>query len=119
MLNRSMSVIAVPALAFWFITLAQTVPRQQPTSVKDRQAAPAPAPIHDISGLWDPTPSGAGIQAQGPLNMRTDGEPQYELPYTAYGLQVYKSHKPLEGPIAVAPGLDNDPRNLACLIHES
>src|SRR4029077_3108293 len=103
--------VIMMAGSFCVHTFAQTAPARS-GAVKDQKAAPAPAPIHDISGLWDPTPSGAGIQAQGPLNMRNDGKPQHELPYTPYGMQVYKSHKPLEGPIAVAPGLDNDPRNL-------
>jgi hypothetical protein len=111
--NRFMILIMVivAGLTFSSVTFAQTAPPRQSGAVKDQKAAPSPAPIHDISGLWDPTPSGAGIQPQGPLNMRNDGKPEHELPYTPYGLQTYKSHKPLEGPIAVAPGLDNDPRN--------
>ena len=44
--------------------------------------------------------------------MPNDGKPEHELPYTPHGVQVYKSHKPLEGPIAVAPGLGNDPKDL-------
>ena len=79
--------VIVTALSFSFVSFAQTAAPRQSRAVKDPKVAPVPAPIHDISGLWDPTPPGAGIQ-------------------------VYKSHKPLEGPIAVAPGLDNDPRNL-------
>jgi hypothetical protein len=110
--NRLVIPVIVVVLSFSFISFAQTAAPRQSGAVKDQKAAPVPAPIHDISGLWDPTPPGAGIQAQGPLNMRNDGKPEHELPYTPYGSQVYKSHKPLEGPIAVAPGLDNDPRNL-------
>jgi hypothetical protein len=110
--KRFITQVILAALSACSITFAQTAAPRPPGAVKDQKAASAPAPIHDISGLWDPTPPGAGIQAQGPLNMRNDGKPEHELPYTPYGLQVYKSHKPLEGPIAVAPGLDNDPRNL-------
>jgi|SRR5580700_420851 hypothetical protein len=116
MTNRLMILItvALATLSFAVIVMAYAAPPQRPGAANDQKAAPpaAPAPIHDLSGLWDPTPAGAGIQAQGPLNMRNDGKPEHELPYTPYGMKVYKSHKPLEGPIAVAPGLDNDPRNL-------
>jgi hypothetical protein len=112
MQTRYLIALVVAALSGCLLTFGQPAPPQQSGAVNDQKATPTSAPIHDISGLWDPTPSGAGIQAQGPLNMRNDGKPQHELPYTSYGLQVYKSHKPLEGPMAVAPGLDNDPRNL-------
>jgi len=112
MQSRYLIALVVAALSFCLLTLGQPPPPQHSGGVNDQKGIPALAPIRDISGLWDPTPSGAGIQAQGPLNMRNDGKPQHELPYTPYGLQVYKSHKPLEGPIAVAPGRDNDPRNL-------
>jgi hypothetical protein len=110
--NRLVIPVIVVLFSFSFISFAQTAAPRQSGDVKDQKAAPAPAPVHDISGLWNPTPPGVGIQAQGPLNMRNDGKPEHELPYTPYGSQVYRSHKPLEGPIAVAPGLDNDPRNL-------
>jgi hypothetical protein len=39
-----------------------------------------------------------------------DGKPENQLPYTPYGLEVYKSHKALEGIDAVAPSQTNDPR---------
>src|ERR1700675_337421 len=105
--NRLVIPMIVVVLSFSFTSFAQTTAPRQSGAVKDQKVAPAPAPIHDISGLWDPTPLGAGIQAQGPLNMRNDGKPEHELPYTPYGSQVYKSHKPLEGPMAVAPGPTN------------
>src|ERR1700726_4613131 len=103
--NRTMVllVMVVAALTFSTTTFGQAAP-----APKDQKAAPAPAPIHDISGIWEPTPARSGVQAQGPQNMPNDGKLQHELPYTPYGMKVYKSHKPLEGPIAVAPGIDND-----------
>jgi hypothetical protein len=35
-----------------------------------------------------------------------------QLPYTPFGLELYKSHKALEGADAVRPAEGNDPRNL-------
>ena len=94
-----------------FLPLAPSqAARPQSGAVNDQKAAPSL--VHDISGVWEPTPPGSGIQPQGPRNMPNDGKPEHELRYTPYGLQVYKSHKPLEGPIAVAPGLGNDPKDL-------
>ena len=114
MLNRFMVLflVIVAALTFSSVTFAQSAPPQKAGAVKDQKAVPLPAPPHDIAGTWDPAIPRSGVQAQGPMNMPNDGKPQHELPYTPHGLEVYKSHKPLEGPIAVAPGLDNDPRNL-------
>jgi hypothetical protein len=40
-----------------------------------------------------------------------DGNPRNQLPYTPYGLQLYRSHKALEGVDAVLPAEQNDPRN--------
>lgn len=111
--NRLMAampvVIAVLASSLSF---AQAPPAGQSGTVNHQKAAAAPAPLHDISGIWEPTPPGAGIQATGPRNMPNDGKPEHQLPFTPYGLKVYMSHKPLEGPIAVAPALGNDPRNI-------
>jgi hypothetical protein len=71
---------------------------------------PAPAPRHDLSGTWEPAKGpGAGIQANGPVNMPSDGV--HEPPYTAAGKQSYDSHKALFGYRNVAPSLSNDPRN--------
>jgi hypothetical protein len=74
------------------------------------QAKSAQAPRHDLSGLWTPGPN-AAIQAGGVAAMPNDGKPEHQLPYTAYGLQVYKSHKALEGVDAVKPAFFNDPRD--------
>ena len=71
---------------------------------------PAPAPRHDVSGTWEPAGGpGAGIQANGPVSMPSDGI--HEPPYTAAGKQSYDSHKPLFGIHQVPPSLSNDPRN--------
>lgn len=72
---------------------------------------PAPAPRHDISGIWIPSRSpGAGIQANGPAAMPSDGK--HEPLYTPLGKKVFDSHKPLYGYRNVPPSRSNDPRNI-------
>jgi len=69
-----------------------------------------PAPVRDISGMWEPADSpGAGIQANGPVSMRSDGVS--EPPYTPEGKRVYDSHGALYGYRSVLPSMSNDPRN--------
>jgi hypothetical protein len=71
---------------------------------------PGRAPRHDISGTWEPADGpGAGIQANGPVNMPSDGV--HEPPYTSAGKTIYDSHKALYGYRNVPPSLSNDPRN--------
>jgi hypothetical protein len=43
--------------------------------------------------------------------MPNDGKPEHQLPFTPYGLEVYKSHHALEGADAVLPQFYNDPRD--------
>ena len=69
-----------------------------------------PAPRRNLEGMWEPAQGpGAGIQANGPVSMPSDGKS--EPPYTAEGKRVYDSHKALYGYRAVLPSLSNDPRN--------
>lgn len=69
-----------------------------------------PAPVHDISGTWEPARGpGAGIQANGPVSMPSDGV--HEPPFTPAGKAAYDSHKALYGYRSVLPSLSNDPRN--------
>ena len=71
---------------------------------------PGPAPVRDISGMWEPADGpGAGIQANGPVSMRSDGVS--EPPYTPAGKAAYDSHGALYGYRSVLPSLSNDPRN--------
>jgi hypothetical protein len=89
--------------------------RQQPAGTKDEKTRPnAPAPIRDISGTWEPAngPSD-GVQATGVKAMPNDGKPEHQLPYTALGLQTFKSHKALEGVDAVLPGFHNAEINVS------
>ena len=63
--------------------------------------------------MWGPAGGAtAGSQAGGVDAVPNDGKPQHQVPYTSYGLQMYKSHKALEGFDAVAPGQQTDPREL-------
>ena len=110
MLNRIMVLIVglMAVLTLCSSAFAQTA-RQSP-AVGDQK--PAPAPRHDISGTWTPASGpGGAIQAGGVAAMPNDGKPEHQLPYTAYGLETYKSHKALEGKDAVAPAFFNDPRD--------
>jgi hypothetical protein len=71
-----------------------------------------PAPRRSLAGTWGPAGGpGAGTQASGVLSKPNNGRPENQLPYTPYGLELYKSHKALEGADAVLPAQDNDPRN--------
>ena len=89
----------------WF-DQSQVKQKQQ----QDQKTPPGPAPIHDLTGMW--AVLGDGIQAGGVQAVPNDGKPQHQLPYTPHGLEVYKSHKPLEGVDAVDAGQENDPREL-------
>lgn len=80
-----------------------------PRTAQDKNPARHPTPRHNISGMWY---APEGIQAGGVVAMPNDGKPEHQVPYTPYGLKLYKSHKPLEGYDAVGPGESNDPREL-------
>jgi hypothetical protein len=95
-------------------TLAGTGRPQQAKGTKDQKAASsaAPAPIHDISGTWEPAAGpGEGVQGDGVISMPDDGKPEHQLPYTPLGLQTVKSHKALVGVNEGLPAFSNDPRN--------
>jgi hypothetical protein len=106
MLNRFGALILMLWAGFTLSSMALAQTAQRP------QAAPAPAPRHDISGTWAPANGfGDGIQAGGVKAMPNDGKPEHELPYTPLGLATYKSHKALEGKDMVPPAEYNDPRD--------
>src|SRR5207245_8383994 len=129
-------IIAVAVLGFSMFAGAQTAPRNTQGAAKEQQTnpsagpalldgwgrpvvnalklgeKPAPAPRHDISGVWEPARGpGDGIQANGPRDMPYDGKPEHDPPYTPLGLETLKSHKALFGYAAVLESLSNDPRN--------
>jgi hypothetical protein len=71
-----------------------------------------PAPKRDLTGMWGPLGGHmGGVQAGGVLAKPNNGKPENALPYTPYGLNLYKQHKPAEGFDAVVPDDNNDPRN--------
>lgn len=87
-------------------TWPDPVPNRPPVAEKDKK----PAPRRTLVGMWG---SRLGNQAKGVQLRPNDGSPENELPYTPYGLEQYKAHKPLEGFDAVPPAQANDPR-VAC-----
>jgi hypothetical protein len=105
-------IVLVAAPTFSALAFAQSARPQQSGTANDQKATAAPAPFHDISGTWAPANGpGDGIQANGVKAMPNDGKPEHQLPFSPYGLQIYKSHKALEGADAVLPGFYNDPRD--------
>jgi len=70
-----------------------------------------PAPKRNLTGMWGTLGAASGTQAGGVQLKPNNGQPENALPYTPYGLELYKSHKALEGVDAVLPVQTNDPRN--------
>ncbi|NOT24715.1 MAG: hypothetical protein HOP16_01320 [Acidobacteria bacterium] len=73
-------------------------------AVKERK----PAPRRNINGMWNA--QRLGNQSGGVQLKPNNGRPENALPYTPYGLELYKKHKPLEGLDSVSPAFNNDPR---------
>jgi len=72
-----------------------------------------PAPRRSLVGTWIPFGRfGVATQAGGVSSKPNNGRPENQLPFTPFGLELYKSHKALEGADAVRPAEGNDPRNL-------
>ena len=68
----------------------------------------APAPRHDISGTWEPAKGWRnGVQAHGAYNYSKDGT--REVPFTALGEQVWKTHKYGDGAGSAPLEEVNDP----------
>src|SRR5271169_4124395 len=82
--------------------IVPTVPKGQPAS--------GPAPVRDLSGIWEPTPGYRdGVFATGPKQFPSDGKPEHEPPFTPEGEKEWKSHKPGFGVTAVPIAENNDP----------
>jgi hypothetical protein len=114
MLNRfrvSM-IVLLAVLTFYPLAFAQNGGPQTSGPPKNKKTTAAPAPLHDISGTWEPVGGpGEGIQAFGVSAMPNDGKPEHQLPYTPYGLKTYESHKPAIGANEVLATSFNDPRD--------
>ena len=104
------------------LACAQTAQAQQAGAAKSQKAAPyidgwgntiiadlsaAPAPAHDISGIWEPGPR--GVQQLGAGAMPEDGKPEHQLPYTPLGLAKLNLTQPSNGVRTVLPTDSNDP----------
>ena len=119
MLHRSRFsvIVLLAALAGSWLVFAQSDHSRAPAAAQDHKSAAsdhqtASAPRHDISGTWEPARGPQdGVQADGVKAMPNDGKPEHQLPYSPYGLQVFKSHHALEGANAVLPGEFDDPRD--------
>ncbi len=100
------------ALTLSLLAFTQNARPQQSGPPKDRKATTAPAPLHDISGTWEPANGpNDGIQPYGVKAVPNDGKPEHQLPYTPHGLETYKSHKAPIGADEVLPTQYNDPRD--------
>ena len=103
-------IVTCTGLTVSSVTRAQS--EQQSLAAAENSSNPRPAPHRDLSGIWTPVGgTRVGIQAGGVQAMPNDGKQEHTLPYTPYGLEVYESHKALEGIDAVLPAEHNDPRN--------
>ena len=105
---EALTIALVVALLFLPGARAQTDGWGKPVPAAAKNAKPAPAPRHDISGTWEPAEGpGAGIQALGSKAMPADGK--HEPPYTPAGLEALNRTKPSNGNRMVLPADSNDP----------
>jgi len=111
----SLSALVLLIWAFtgiWITSVSHAQSGQQSSAAAVSSSESGPIPRRAISGTWAPLGgTSVGIQAGGVQAMPNDGAPEHALPYTPYGLEVYRSHKALEGVDAVLPAEHNDPRN--------
>jgi hypothetical protein len=77
---------------------------RRPVAEKDKK----PAAKRSIAGMWANTRD--GNQSKGVQLHPNDGKPENKPPYTPYGSELVKTHKPLEALDAVPPAFNNDPR---------
>jgi hypothetical protein len=116
-------ILVLAVVNFCPLALAQPGQPQRGGAAKDQKAAPyidgwgsaittevstAPAPRHDISGVWDPV-GNRGVQQLGAGAMPEDGKPEHQLPYTPLGLEKLKLTKPSNGTRTVLPADSDDP----------
>jgi hypothetical protein len=82
------------------------------TSLEASGKKPGPAPVHDLSGIWEPVPGYRdGVFANGPRDMPSDPAHEAMMPYTALGKEMMDSHKAGFG-VNMAPISEiNDPFN--------
>src|SRR5689334_20881635 len=65
--------------------------RQEPLEATGKK--PGPAPVHDLSGIWEPVPRYRdGVFASGPRDMPSDKAHEATMPYTPAGKQAMAAH---------------------------
>jgi len=103
------SVSAALLTALIFASACARSPQSQQSAATPSQKAAAP--IHDLSGTWDPEAGpGGAVQADGAKNYPSDGK--HALPFTPLGEQTFKAHKPGFGITQVPVALANDPMDI-------
>jgi hypothetical protein len=105
--------------AVWAIGVAAMLmvcaPEVRTQTASTASSAGAPAPRHDISGIWTPARGpGDGIGGRGARDFPEDGTPEHQLPYTAMALEKMKTYKPGNGAREVPAQDDNDPAVIYC-----
>jgi hypothetical protein len=107
-----LSAALFPVDAFAQNSSAQTWPEPVPVRRSIAEKDKKPAPRRSLAGMWGALPGNRQItnQSSGVQLKPNNGKPENQLPYTPYGLELYKSHKALEGVDAVPPAETNDPR---------
>jgi len=105
-----LAALACAACTFSLQALAQDWPATDPTrTITD--GGDRPVPVRDISGLWSGLwGARLGNQAKGVQLHPNDGTPENQPPFTPLGLELFRTHKPLEGFDEVPPAEANDPR---------
>jgi hypothetical protein len=82
----------------------------RPITAPAKAQKSAPAPLHDISGTWEPGNGPLdGLGIFGAKAMPEDGKPEHQLPYTPLGLEALSRMKPTFGARSVLPADTNDP----------
>lgn len=103
-------------LVAWTLARVNAQGVRQPGAVYDFDAKgekPAPAPVRDISGIWEPAKGpGDAVQANGAKAMPSDGTPEHALPFTRAGEEAFKAHKPGFGVTSVSTAFINDPMDI-------
>src|SRR4029077_893932 len=78
--------------------------KEVPAPPKDQK--PAPAPRHDLSGIWEPAAGGRdGVQFRGAKESPSDGK--HILPFTPMGEKAFQANKPGFGTTEVPIALNN------------
>jgi len=129
------STIAMAGLTFLPVARAQNAPAAQPGAGQNAAAKgdsnenvhldgwekpqisqelagkkPGPAPVHDLSGVWEPAPRYRdGVFASGPPGIAGDAKHEATMPYTPAGKAAFLANKPGFGTTMAPISQINDP----------